>query len=144
MKRIKCFWKWYAVKLLFESKICGLPNAKKIDDRFDDSFKLYEELIIIIKAQSPDHAYKLAEKKAKEKEITYNNPYDQTVHIKFIDSLNCQPLFDEKVVSGTEIFSRLFQVPTELDVETVINNYCEIADYHEGITTPFYNFLINE
>ena len=49
-------WWWYAVVLLFESTISGEPNADKIDENFYAGVKLYEEDIMLIRAQSHDHA----------------------------------------------------------------------------------------
>lgn len=143
-RKRKSNWEWYAVKLLFESTITGEPNKEKIDDHFSNEFKMYEERIVVIKAQSPDHAYKKADAEAVKSEMEYNNPYDQLVKCKFVDSLNCQKLFDDEIISGTEIYSRLFKVLIEEKTEKVIETYCpETLPSEEG-TTPFYNFLINE
>ena len=143
MKR-KSNWEWYAVKLLFESTISGEPNKDKIDEHYDNKFKLYEEQIIVVRAQSFDHAYKKAEVEAKKNEMEYNNPYDQLVQCKFVDSLNCQRLFDKEIKSGTEIYSRLFKVPIEEKTNKVIETYVPEIQACEDKTTPFYNFLINE
>ncbi|MCL2677428.1 MAG: DUF4288 domain-containing protein [Clostridiales bacterium] len=133
-------WKWYAVNLLFESTISGEPNKELIDENFSNEFKLYEERIVVVHAQSPDHAYKLAEIDVKISEMVYKNPYDQTVHKKLAASINCQELFDSEIKTGTEIYSRLFPEPTDMKVETVIEVHCpEAVD-----KTPAYNFLINE
>jgi hypothetical protein len=140
----KSSWEWYAVKLLFESIISGEPDKDTIDEKFNDEFKLYEEQIIVIRAQSSDHAYKLADLKALGQEMTYKNPYSQTVHFKFIDSLNCQQLFDNEIKSGTEIYSRLFKEPINVEIKEVIETYFPETLPSEENATPFYNFLINE
>lgn len=143
MKR-KSNWEWYAVKLLFESTILGEPNKDKIDEHYSNNFKLYEEQIIVVRAQSFDHAYKKAEAEAKKNEIEYNNPYDQLVQCKFVDSLNCQRLFDNEIKSGTEIYSRLIKVPIEEKTDNVIETYFPEILPCEEKPTPFHNFLINE
>jgi len=142
--KIKSNWKWYAVKLLFESIILGEPNKAKIDEHYSNKFKLYEEQIIVVRAQSFEHAYKKAEAEAKKNEMEYNNPYDQLVKFKFVDSLNCQCLFDNEIRSGTEIYSRLFKVSIEEKTDKVIEKYSPEALSCEENSTPLYNFLINE
>lgn len=140
----KSSWEWYAVKLLFVSTISGEPNKDKIDVHYDNKFKMYEEQIVVVKAQSHEHAYKKADKVAKQSEMEYYNPYDQLVQCKLVDSLNCQRLFDDEIKSGTEIYSRLLKVPTEMETEKVIETYLPEALSSDEQPTPFYNFLINE
>ena len=143
-KKRESSWSWYAVKLLYESTITGEPNKEKIDDHFSNEFKLYEERIIVIRAQSSDHAYKKADEVAVKDEMEYKNPYDQLVKSRFVNSLNCQELFDNEIKSGTEIYSRLFKVPVEEKTEKIIETYCPETVASEENKTPFYNFLINE
>lgn len=143
-KKRKSSWEWYAVKLLFQSTISGEPNDDKIDEHYNDKFKLYEEQIVVVKAQSSDHAYKIADINAKKYEMEYYNLYDQFVQFKYVDSLNCQKLFDDEIKSGTEIYSRLFEVPVEEKTDKVIERYIPEAVSHEESPVPFYNFLINE
>ena len=140
----KSSWVWYAVKLLFESIIAGEPDKDTIDENFSDKFKLYEEQIVVVKAQSFDHAYKLAEILAKKNEITYKNPYYQTVEQKFVDSLNCFWLFDDEIKSGTEVYSRLFKEPIDTETNTFIEKYFPESLSCDEERTPLYNFLINE
>lgn len=142
-KKRKSSWEWYAIKQLFESTISGEPNKERIDENYCDKFKLYEERIIVVRAQSSDHAYKIANAKGKESEMEYYNPYDQFVQCKFIDSLNCQRLFDDEIMSGTEIYSRLFKVSVEEKLEKVIETACPETLPWDGEITPFYNFLIS-
>lgn len=141
-KIIRSSWRWYAVKLLLVSTISGEPNKDKMDEHYDNKYKLYEERIIVVKAQSSEHAYKKADEVAKQDEMEYCNPYGQLVKCKFVDSLNCQRLFDDDIKSGTEIYSRLFKVPVEVDTEKVIEtNMPEVL--HE-YPNPYYNFLIGK
>jgi len=150
-KRRRSSWEWYAIKLLFVSIITGEPNTAKIDENFSNDYKVFEERIIVVRAQSSDHAYKLAELEARKDEITYNNPYDQTVQSRFVDALNCQRLIDNEITSGTEVYYRLFKVPIGTETKTFIETHCREALPNEGETasnegeiTPYYNFLINE
>ncbi|MDQ7095864.1 DUF4288 domain-containing protein [Desulfosporosinus sp. PR] len=130
--------------MLFESTISGEPNKDKIDEHYDSQHKLYEEQIVVIRAQTSEHAYRQADKMAKENEMEYHNPYGQLVKCKFVDSLNCQRLYDGEIKSGTEIYSRLFKVPVEVETEKVIEKYLPETLPCKEQPTPFYNFLINE
>ncbi len=143
MKR-KSSWEWYAVVLLFESTILGEANKDKIDELYSNKFKLYEEQIIVVRAQSSDHAYKKAEAEAIKQEMEYRNLYDQLVQRKFVDSLNCQCLFDDEIRSGTEIYSRLFKVQIDEKMEKFIKAYFPETLPHEEKPTRFHNFIINE
>ena len=143
-KKTKSNWEWYAIKLLFISTITGDPDKCKIDENYDNKFKLYEEQIVVIKAQSSEHAYRKADEMAKESEMEYYNPYGQLVKCEFVDSLNCQRLYDSEIRSGSEIYSRLFKVPVDMETEKVIKTHMPETIPCDEQPTPFYNFLIEE
>lgn len=138
-------WEWYAVKLLYESIIVGEPNPEKIDANYSNQFKAYEESIILVKAQSFEHAYKIAEKKAKEAEMEYYNPYDQMVNCRFVDAIDCFRLFDIDLKSGTEIYSRMLHVPIKEKTEKVIEVYYpETLIEDDNEPDHYYPFRIRE
>jgi hypothetical protein len=125
----KSSWEWYAVKLLYECFIIGPPNPETIDENYSDTHKTYEESIILVKAQSFDQAYSIAEKKAKEGEFDYRNPYGEAVEWKYVDALDCFILIDEKLQSGTELYSRFLRVPKNITNEKVIaHHYLETVE----------------
>lgn len=78
---------------------------------------------MLVKAESPDHAYSIAEEKAKDEEIDYVNPYDEKVSWKLIDALDCFILGEEDLESGTEVYSRFLRVPKEVPTIEVISHY---------------------
>ncbi|NMD71181.1 DUF4288 domain-containing protein [Bacillus sp. DNRA2] len=119
----KSSWEWYAVKLLYESIISGNPNPETIDKNYTNTYKTFEESIMLVKAQSFEHAYSIAEKKAKDEEINYLNLYEELVEKKFVDALDCFILIDEKLQSGTELYSRFLHVPKDIPREKVISHY---------------------
>lgn len=138
-------WEWYAVKLLFESIIVGEPNPQKIDNNYSNQFKTYEESIILVKAQSFEHAYKIAEKKAKEAEMEYYNPYDQMVKCRLVDTIDCFQLFDDELKSGTEVYSRLLHVPVKEKTEKVIEVYYpETMNTDDNEPDYYYPFRLRE
>lgn len=53
----------YAVKLLFESVHSGEPNPSKIDEHYEENHDtLFEESIILVKANSLEEAHDLGKK----------------------------------------------------------------------------------
>jgi hypothetical protein len=140
----KSSWGWYAIKLLFESTISGEPNIDNLDENYSNNVKLYEEQIIVVRAQSVNHAFKQSDSIGKREEMTYSNDYDQTVQLKFIDSINCQKLFDDNITSGTEIYSVLYEKPLNTETENFIKMHIPEAVHNEESKKPLYNFLINE
>ncbi|MDP4088477.1 MAG: DUF4288 domain-containing protein [Bacillota bacterium] len=119
----KSKWEWYSVKLLFESALFGEPNTDKIDDNYHNDVKLYEECVVVVRAQSLDHAFKAAEANAKKYEMEYYNPYDQLVICKFVDFLDCFRLSEEEIKSGTEVYSRSMEMPVKEKTEEIIKAY---------------------
>lgn len=141
-KRIheKTSWEWYGVKLLFECSISGEPAPETIDKNYTSSLKLYEENIVVVKAQSFEHAYKIAEKKAITAS-TYSNPYDEVVEWRLVRTLDAFKLFDRKIKSGTEVYSRLIRVLKDIPTDKVVSDfYPEIIEGNDG--GPDYNFIV--
>ena len=142
LKRKATPWEWYSVKLLFESIISGEPDNEVIDENYCDTAKLYEEKVLLVRAQSFDHAYRVAERSGKTQEMTYNNHYNQTVHCCFVRALDCCRLFDSRIKSGTEVYFRLYRMPVDKKTDDVIESlYPETL---QGEDVPLFNFLINE
>lgn len=140
-KKVRREWEWYAVKVLYECIISGDPAPETIDRNYSNAEKTFEESILLIKASSFDQAYDLAEKEVKQREIDYLNPYDEKVVWKFVESIDCFHLFDRKLQSGTELYSRLFHVPKGITNEQVISQY-----YPETITEELIdkNFILRD
>lgn len=139
-RKRKSSWEWYGVKLLYECIISGKPTPDKIDENNSSDHKTYEESIIIIKAQSFDHAYTLTERKAKEAEIDYYNPYDEKVEWRFVKALDAFNLFEE-LKQGTEVYSRFVEVPNSVSISEFISNfYPEIVVPEDN--EPDYNFIL--
>jgi hypothetical protein len=133
-------WQWFSVKLVFESIIFGEPEPNTIDKNYTNSYKNYEESIIIVKAQSFEHAYKTAEKKAIQMELEYTNPYGQLVNCKFVQAIHCYMIGDEPLSTGAEVYWRQLRVSKETDIEDFLDRYYpETVDDNSGI---FYNSIL--
>lgn len=114
---------WYSVKLIFEFIITGDPDPTKINEDYN-SDKHYEESIMLVKAKSFDHAYEIAEAKAKENEDEYINLYGEKVNYVFAEAIDCFNLFDEELETGTELYSRfLEEVPKDLTRDEFLDQY---------------------
>jgi len=130
---------WYGVKVLYKYLIIGSPNIEKIDENYEDH-QVFEESILLIKAQTFDQAYEIAEKKAKECEGSYTNVYDQIVKFQFVESLDAFLLCEEdELQSGTEVYSRFLHIPKEESLANVLSrHYPEvIEDETEHIRKSF-------
>lgn len=116
-------WQWFSVKLIFEYRINGEPEPDTIDQNYTNTHKTYEESIILIKAQSFDHAYKIAEIKAIDMEMCYTNPYGETVECTFSQAIDCYKIGDEKLCTGVELYSRSLRTPKNVDTEDFLGTY---------------------
>ncbi|MNI49399.1 hypothetical protein D3C73_1040080 [compost metagenome] len=65
-------WKWYGVKLLFESIHSVELIPEQINDNFSSAQKLYEERIILLKDKSVEKAYIRGENTGKHSEYSYS------------------------------------------------------------------------
>jgi len=101
----KSSWDYYAVRIIKQIIVEGKPDPKRIDEYYDDDDRQsFEESIVLVHAQSSEHAYKIAEKKATQDENPYPNMYGQQVLWKFIKAVDCFLILDE-LKSGAEIYS---------------------------------------
>lgn len=77
---------------------------------------------MLVNAQSSEHAYKIAKSKAIEFDESYQNPYGQQVHWKFIKAVDCYLILDE-LKSGTEIYSCLHNTDKDETADEFINKW---------------------
>lgn len=106
---------FYGVYIIKQIQIIGDPDL--IDHNYDDSVNTFEESVMVVYAQSFDHAYKIAEQKAKEEKQPHTNIYDQKVLWKFIEAVDCYQIAEDKLESGTEVFSALYETEKDITAE---------------------------
>lgn len=116
-------WEWYSVKLIFENIISGEPEPDNIDENYTNRYKTYEESIMLVKAQSFDQAYKIAENRAKKYENEYTNPYGELVKHKFLESIHCFLILDESLTTETELYWRTLRVDKNMEKEDFLDSY---------------------
>ncbi|UKS29657.1 DUF4288 domain-containing protein [Paenibacillus sp. HWE-109] len=116
-------WKWYGVKLLFESVLSGEPIPEKIDESYLNTQKLYEEMIMLLKDKSLEQAYKQGESTGKQSEHSYFNGYGEQVEWKFIMVLDVFELLDDVIKSGVEVYSRFIHSTKYISTDDVIQQY---------------------
>lgn len=98
-------WNWYGVKIIKQIIVEGEPDKDLIDEFYtNDDEKLFEESIMIVRAQSFDHAYKIAETNANKATNRYLNVYNQQVTWKLIKAVDCFRIYNE-IKSGAEVYS---------------------------------------
>lgn len=140
VKRKASRWKWFSVKLIFENIISGEPEPDTIDKNYTNSYKNYVESIIIVKAQSFDHAYKIAEKKSSQMELEYTNPYGELVNLKFVQAIACYLIGEGSLGTGEEVCWRNLRVSKSMDIEDFLDRYYpETIEEDSGI---FYNSIL--
>lgn len=114
----------YAVKLLFESVHCSEPNSTKIDGHYEENHNtLFEESIILVKANSLEDAHELGKKIAMQSEDTYDNMYDEQVTWTFRKVLHVFELDDTPFETGKELYARFLHVKKNKAVDTVVQKY---------------------
>ena len=104
----KSNWNYYGVKIIKQIVVEGEPDPQLLNDYLenDDGKQSFEESIMLVRAQSKEHAYKIAKKKNIEFEEPYLNMYNQQVTWKFIKAVDYYEILD-KLKSGAEIYSCL-------------------------------------
>lgn len=140
IKNRKAKWQWFSVKLIFESTISGEPESDTIDKNYINTCKVYEESIILVKAQSFEHAYRIAEKKAKSMEIDYTNPYGESVRWKFVEAIDCFSIFEDKLFTGVELYSRRIRENMDVDSDDFMDRY--YPDTIKDKSDIDYNFVL--
>ncbi|WP_437515133.1 DUF4288 domain-containing protein [Sorangium sp. So ce1099] len=90
---------WYSACMLFESEV---------DDQSSEE-PLCEESIRLVKAVDVDAAKAIANSLGVELEHEYSNPDGRTVRWVFRGIVELQELCESEIVSGTEVFSRMFK-----------------------------------
>ena len=114
----------YAVKLLFESVHSGEPDPTKIDEHYEENpDTLFEESIILVKANSIEEAHELGEKIAILSEESYDNMYDEQVTWTFRKVLHVFELDDTSFETGKELYARFLHVKKNEKVDTVVKAY---------------------
>jgi hypothetical protein len=90
---------WFTVSLLFEA----IYSPADVDD------PLWEEIILLIKADSEEEAALKAEKKAKDEEISYESVDEHKVTWKFRQIERVCLINEDTLIDGLEIFSRFLK-----------------------------------
>lgn len=126
----KSNWNWYVVKIIKKLNIKGNPKKELLNEYYDDTTQHFEETAVIVKAQSFEHAYKIAEKNALSDNSSYSNIYGQEVSWNFVKAVDCFLICDE-IKSGTELYSCFYKVPKSINDDEFIKNNI-FKDVEEG------------
>lgn len=123
-------WDWYAVKIIKKLNVKGKPKKELLDEYYDDATQHFEETIVVVKAQSFEHAYKIAEKNALNSNVQYYNIYGQEVSWCFVKAVDCFLIYDE-IKTGTEIYSCFYKTSKSISANDFIKNNI-FKDIEEG------------
>ncbi len=114
-------WNWYGVKIIKKLIVKGQAKEELINEKYDDTIQNFEESIVVVKAQSFEHAYKIAEKGATKYEEPYYNIYGQEVFWEIVGAIDCFYIYDN-LETNTEIYSCYYKVPKSLSNQEFIEN----------------------
>ena len=117
-------WQYYGVRLFKRLVVFGEPDPDRIDEFYEEETKkqYLEELVLLVRAKSPDHAFEIAEKKTMEHEKPYWNVYGQRAIWRLVDSVDCFIIYDE-LVSGAEIYSTYHSTNINKKPDKYIDEY---------------------
>ena len=124
-------WNYYSVKIIKQITI-----QKKLNNLLDEPLdelhtQRFEESIMLVKAQSYEHANKIAEKKAKREETPYLNADNEEVCWRFVKSVDCFEINDD-LKSGAEIYSCFHTADKEVTAEVFINTWFKDENHNES------------
>lgn len=136
--KTKSNWKWYGVKIIKQIIVTGEPDQKLVNEAsekygleyVEDGNQDFEESIMLVKAQSFEHAYKIAEKKSSDSSSKYTNIFGQEVEWRFLEAVDCFEIIDE-LKSGTEVYSCFLTADKAITAEDFLKNWYSCSD--EGI-----------
>ncbi|HAN21561.1 MAG: hypothetical protein A2Y15_09585 [Clostridiales bacterium GWF2_36_10] len=121
-------WQWYGVKIIKEIIVVDEPDKNLIDEFYEEDDKHhYEESLLLIKAPSFDHAYKIAEKATKKDNDFYPNIYGQQVAWKFIKAVDCFLILD-KLKSSAEVYSCFHTSDKDTSTDEFLNTRFKSSD----------------
>jgi hypothetical protein len=121
-------WNWYGVKIIKQIIVEGEPDETLIDEFYeDDGKRQFEESLMLVRAQSFEHAYKVAENKAKKDDGFYPNIYGQQVAWQFVEAVDCFLILDE-LKSGAEVYSCFHTTSKETTTEDFLNLWFRNSD----------------
>lgn len=106
-------WQYYGVKLIYQAMIVGDPILERVDEEYSNTHTFFEESVVLVHAQSFDHAYMIAEQKSKDHVEPYRNRYGQTVKYQLVDAIDCF-LIGDKIANGMELYSSITPVEKEI------------------------------
>lgn len=114
--------KWYSVKLLYRFTVTGEPYD--VDEFYSDDKEIFEETVIMVKADSFDGAYAEAERIANEHNDMFVNKYHQNVEYRFVESMDCYCIGDS-IENGAEIYSNFKDAPKGTSSDSYIDSELE-------------------
>ena len=105
---------WYSAKLLME---CRVLSPISLQEK-----RIYEESIVMYRADDFSGAWQGAEEMGLRKQCTTHNAYGQTIQWRLAKVLDVCPCLD-KGSECSEVYCRIIQAPADWDAEKVIGQY---------------------
>ena len=105
---------WYSARLLME---CRVECAGTEPDKH-----MYEESVVMFRAQSFADAWRGAEEMGLRKQITSTNAYGQTIRWQLVKMLDVCPCLD-RGSECAEVYCRMLEAPGDWDTKKVLERY---------------------
>lgn len=110
---------WYAVKTLYRFEATG--RARGADENYDAAATLFEERIVLFRAESFEAAIENAKHEAEQYASNYDhsNAYGQKVRCRYLGEYDAFEMAAEKPGEGVEVYSRTQLVPKQTKDQTL-------------------------
>jgi hypothetical protein len=103
--------KWYSARIVTQCFVDGKPSR--------GSQYLFDESVIVVRANNPEHAHKRAQQYGRLSQTKYKNDQGETVVWKFCGLSDLDEILEKSITSGTEVSSvrKVFRSKHELVVK---------------------------
>jgi len=112
---------WFGVKTLYRWEAFGEP--RNVDRGFEEDSTMFEERVVLVRANSIDQAIERAENEAAEyANRSYKNFYGQTVQTRYLCCCDAYEIGEELIGEGVEIYSSVEKVHALVEDSVLIDN----------------------
>lgn len=119
--------KWFTVKIINVIDVIGSAIPELVDKHFLENYRAYEESILLVKADSFEQAYEIAEKLAKQDQTEYINIYGQRVEKRYYEAIDCYSVGEERIKSGLEVYSTFVRSTTQVQPNEFVQTFFPVS-----------------
>jgi hypothetical protein len=124
-------WNYYSVRIIKQIVVQGKRDIFRGEQLDELNVQRFEESIMLVRAQSCNHARGIAEEKAKGDETPYLNAANEEVCWRFVKIVDCFEINDV-LKSGAEIYSCFHTVDNEVTADVFVSTWFKDEDNNES------------